>query len=156
MGKYHQQADLENAMGVQFVVGCFDDNGDGVADAAPVAACIARSEGLVDAYLCTEIVLPLAVPSDRLVVEACIEYSTSFAMDRRPEYARRFGDDGGSMRDSHYTRARKILLDVKAAQIELPDNEALEPAGNTGAIVYDNSSRMMIDSASGTSNAGDF
>ena len=155
MGTYIQQVDIENAMGPAFVVGCFDDNGDGVADPAPVAAVISRAEGLVDAFLTTEVALPIPVPADRLVKEACVEYAISFAMDRRPEYARRFGDDS-SGRDTHYKRARQLMLDVKAAQVELPDNESLEPVANVGALVYDNSSRMIIDSAGGQSNGGDF
>lgn len=156
MGKYIQQSDLENARGVQFIVGCFDDNGDGVADAAPVAAVITRAEGMVDAFLKTQVTLPIPASADRLIVEACIEYAMSFTCDRRPEYARRFGGDANDMSKGHYGRARTLCLDIKSAQIELPDNQDLEPAGNTGAIIHDCSKRMIVESAGGGYNGGDF
>lgn len=165
MGKYIQQADMQNAMGAAFLIGCFDDAGNGVTTdpvlMGAVASVILRAEGLVDAYLITEIKLPLATAADRLVIEACLEFSIAFAFDRRPEYARRFGgEDGGpGGRESHYKRARNLMLDIKSAQIELPDNENLEPQGNApGSLLTDHSHRIMVDNACGPfrSNSGDF
>ena len=155
MGKYIQQADLENAAGVQMVVGCFDDNGDGVADPAPVAAVIARAEGLLDAFVSTEGLLPLLAPQDRLAIEVCTEYAVAFMFERRPEMARRYGD-ATLVVSSHYKRARELCNDIKDAQIDLPDNIATEIPANEGGIVYDNSTRMTIGGASGQINGGDF
>lgn len=47
---YFTQADLENALGVQIVKAIFDDDNDGVADAAPVAACCAYGSAECDSF----------------------------------------------------------------------------------------------------------
>jgi len=150
VGKYIQQSDLCSAQSVQMVVQCCDDAGKDPGDGssagvqAIVASLITRSEGMLDAMLQTEDLLPLKVPADRLCLEVCLEFCTAFMFERRPEYARQFGDATLAIA-SHYKRARELCNDIKSAQLELPDDAPQQSPPNDGGTLANCGPRMTLD-----------
>jgi hypothetical protein len=159
MGVYITQTDLENALSARTILAIFDDNNDGTADPVPIAAVIDRAEGMVDSALLGFQNMPLVNAADRLVKAAALEFAIAFSFERHPEYVRSFGEEA---RKERWERAQNLLDRIQTRLRRLPDNNATATVGagskqkNVGGIVTDGSRRVVISSADGTWNGGDF
>lgn len=89
---YFTQTDLENALGVQVVKAIFDDDHDGTADAAPIAACIAYAAAECNSFLRGkyDITLPPATVPDELKF-AAIDFGCAYAVRRRSDVTSSMG-----------------------------------------------------------------
>ena len=94
MADYFDQTDLENALSVNVVKGVYDDDHDGVADSAPVAACIAYGNAECNSFLRnvltsggSPIELPLTDVPDE-VKFAALDFGIAYTMRRRPDVVR--------------------------------------------------------------------
>lgn len=151
-------SDISNALSPATFLALLDDNGDGAADTGPLLSVLQRAEGIVDAFISTELTLPLNDAQDRYIFEAALELAIGFSFERRPEYVRNMGgmEGRGGSNVNHYARAMDLLAKAKSGQVKLPDNNAAQPAKNLGGIIYDNGPRMIIDGSDGTDNGGIF
>jgi hypothetical protein len=150
VGAYIDSVDLEHALSPTTVAAIFDDDGDGVADPAPIAAVIDRAEAMVDSFVVTEQPVPVR-GRDRLLRHAALEFAIAFSFERHPEYVRTFGE---AERANRWQRGIELMERIANAVQMLPDVKR-KPA-NVGGIVYDRARRVVVDDADGTANAGDF
>lgn len=96
---YFTQTDLENAMSVPIVKAVYDDDRDGTADSAPIAACIAYGSALCDSFLRKvgaapgggTLALPIATCPDE-VKFAAVEFGIAYSVRRRPEVTKALGE----------------------------------------------------------------
>lgn len=95
---YFTQTDLENALGVQIVKAIFDDDNDGVADAAPVAACCAYGSAECDSFLRGQyaVSFPISPVPDELKF-AAVDFGCAYAARRRPDLTRAMGEQPWTM-----------------------------------------------------------
>lgn len=149
---YFAQSDLENALGINTVKAIFDDDADGLADAAPIAACCEAGSVEVDAVLAGEyqIALPIANPP-AVVKYAALDFGIAYAMRRRPDVVH-------AMNEKSWTEFREAAL--KKIELFASSFERLPAAtgvpANVGGLAVDTSSRIILDGSDGTANGGDF
>lgn len=148
------QADLENALSPQTVLALFDDNNDGTADPAPIAAVCARATARADSWLAGvyDGPFPLTGTLPAMYTELALEYAVAFSFERHPEYVRSFGE---VPRAERWKRADEMGMRLQAAVLRMPDHSQKVPA-NVGTPAYDGASRIYVDSVDGTKNSGDF
>lgn len=150
---YITQADIENALGVNVVQAIFDDNIDGAVDTAPMTACLAYASSQVDAFLAGNyaVTLPIASPPD-VVKFAAVDFACAYATRRKPDVVQAMGEK--SWTDFHDAALANMKL-YSTGLARLPVATAAAPA-NVGGVVVDNSARIAVDGADGSSNMGDF
>jgi uncharacterized protein DUF1320 len=158
MGSYIDQSDLEDTIGAQTVVGLFDDNNDGIADAKPVARVIASAEALVNAAIARafpSLVLPVTQsPQSELLKEASLMFAIPLSYRRRPEYARTNGESNRG--PSMMKQAFDYLEGLCTGKAFLFDVPAEVKPSTVGGVVYETGPRTMLDNSDGTNNSGDF
>lgn len=149
---YITQADIENALGVNVVQAVFDDNIDGIVDAAPMTACLAYASAQVDAFLAGNyaITLPIASPPD-VVKFAAVDFACAYAVRRKPDVVR-------AMSEKSWTDFRDAALanmKLFASGLErLPTATATAPA-NVGGLSLIATSSVIGANDDGTPNMGD-
>lgn len=151
---YVTLTDIEDAVGASAVLACFDDDNDGVADATPVAAVIARAGAWVDSYMSRAYpgTYPLATtPAE--VKEAALFHAIARMYDRKPEYIRTTGDGA---RVNYREMGDALLRNLVAGVQAITETTPAQGHGPAGGIVTTTGPRLMIDSPDGTSNGGDF
>jgi hypothetical protein len=160
MGVYITQTDLENALSARTIQAIYQDDPDSpTINAVAVEAVIDRAEAMVDSALLGFQIMPLVNPADRLAKAAALEFAIAFSFERHPEYVRSFGEEA---RKERWERAQNLLDRIQTGLRRLPDNNATATVGagskqkNVGGIVTDGSRRVVISSADGTWNGGDF
>ncbi len=128
---YCDQTDLQNALGINIIKSIFDDDMDGVADAAPVAACLAYGTAECDSYLrgVYETTFPISPVPDELKFIA-LDFCCVYAMRRRPDVVKAMGEQPWTAFQT--AAVEKMKRFVKSMQ-RLPPTVA-EPA-NVGAEV---------------------
>lgn len=133
---YFTQTDLENALSVQIVKGIFDDDRDGQADSAPVAACLAYGTAMCDSFLRKvglapgggTLELPLDDPPDE-VKFAAIDFGVAYAIRRRPDIVKASGEQPWTV---FYEQAVEQMKRYVAAQ------QMVTPTAMTHATVGGN------------------
>ena len=97
---YFTQTDLENALSVAIVKAIYDDDRDGSADEAAVAACIAYGSAMCDSFLRkigssagggAAVTLPLTTVPDE-VKFAALDFGIAYSVRRRPDIVRATGE----------------------------------------------------------------
>lgn len=78
---YASATDLDDAYGESEMLQLSDRDGDGFADAAVVAAVLARADSLIDGYLATRYALPLTPPYPPVVVAIACELARYWLFD---------------------------------------------------------------------------
>ena len=149
---YFAQADLENALGKNTVAAIFDDDGDTVADAAPVAACLAYGTSECDSFLRANyaVTFPINPVPDELKF-AAVDFGCAYAVRRRPDVTRAMGEKSwDAFRDAAIEKMKRFADSMQ----RLPDTVAA-PA-NVGGFTVDDSARIAVSGADGTVNMGDF
>ncbi len=153
---YITQAEFSFALAPVAMLAIFDDNNDGALDSEAIDSIIARASSMVDAWIAPVYKGPFPItqtPIPALIRELTLQYSAVFALERHPDYAQSFN---GYTRKERWDAADQMGQRLQAAVLRIPDYVAQPKPANVGGIVYDNSSRVMIDNADGTSNRGDF
>lgn len=90
---YNTQTDLENALGVQTVKAIFDDDLDGLADAAPIAACLAYGDAEANSFLAGVYDVELPFSSAPTAIKyAALDFCCAYAMRRRPDIVKAMGE----------------------------------------------------------------
>jgi len=149
---YWDQTALEQLIGKQTVLACFDDNNVGAPDPGSLQAVQTLSDRDVDAALATEfegLTFPLEDPPN-LVVHASLLFGRAYTYERRPEYVKRYGT-------SAMDAARAYLEQLISGRKYLTDALGItETPADVGGAVVDNANRIFVDSPDGTSNAGDY
>jgi phage gp36-like protein len=150
---YIVQADLENALGSHVVKTLFCDDNSEVVNVAALAACLAYASAQVDAFLAGNyaITLPIASPPD-IVKFAAVDFACAYAVRRRPEIMSAMG--AKSWTDFHDAALANMKL-YSTGLARLPVATAASPA-NVGGFGIDETSRIAIANADGTSNSGDW
>lgn len=96
---YFTQTDLENAIGKATVKAIYDDDHDGSADPAAIAACIAYGSALCDSFLRKiglspgggTLTLPLTDAPDE-VKFAALDFGIAYSVRRRPDIVKAIGE----------------------------------------------------------------
>lgn len=96
---YFDQTDLENAISKPIVKAAYDDDRDGNADSAPIAACIAYGTAQCDSFLRKvgaapgggTLQLPLATCPDE-VKFAALDFGIAYSVRRRPDISKALGE----------------------------------------------------------------
>jgi phage gp36-like protein len=128
---YCSQTDLENALGLHVITAVFDDDADGTADSAPVAACLAYGDAQVNSYLrgLYDTTFPLSTVPDE-VKFAAVNFCAAYAARRRPDVVR-------AMNEQPWTAFRDAAVDEMkryvAAMQRLPTST--ETPSNVGTTV---------------------
>ncbi len=91
MGDLFAKADLEAEVGAENVARVFDDDRDGVADNAAIAAIVEDVESRALGKLRGIYVLPLETPIDPLLKAVCRRLGKALAAQRHTEFSRMFG-----------------------------------------------------------------
>lgn len=152
---YITATDLEVRIGRQAILAIYDDDNDGVVDAATLADVCDQASARVDSYLATSYkgALPLSVdphtgkyPS--VVKQAAVEWARYMAFDRHPEYVRMYGT-------KPLEEAKALSSALAKAEQYLPDNSAEPAPRGTFGIVYAPGQRLLTDSPDGQRNGGD-
>jgi phage gp36-like protein len=128
---YCDQTDLENALGKQIVKAIFDDDMDGTADAAPLAACLAYGTAECDSFLAGtyDIELPVASVPDVLKF-AAVDFCVAYATRRRPDVVKAMGaQPWTTFRDDALEKMKRFAKSIQ----RLPEDTGT-PA-NVGAEV---------------------
>lgn len=152
MAAYISKADLDNALGVNIIIGIFDDDNDGNVDQEPLNACLNFASAQVDGFLAGtyDIALPIASPPT-IVKVAAIDFACAYATRRRPDVVRAMGEEPWT---KFQDMAERSMKQFASALKRLPS--ASGAPSNVGSLTTDNSSRICIDNTDGTSNMGDF
>jgi hypothetical protein len=155
MGRLISRSDLESAISAQTVLALFDDGSGNVSEDA-ISRCINSAEAEVFSYL-TNYTIPsdsAASGLDVLLQAAAIDFAICLAYERKPEYGKFSGEDQN--RKPRWDRAVARMERIQEGQ-QIPTTLAASaPPANVGGYTVDNSSRISIDSANGSSNTGDF
>ena len=128
---YCNQTDLENALGIQIIKSIFDDDMDGVADAAPIAACLAYGAAECDSFLrgIYDITFPITPVPDELKF-AAVDFCCMYAMRRRPDIVKVMGEQPWTVfRDSAVEKMKRYAKSMQ----RLPDTTGTPK--NVGAEV---------------------
>ena len=96
---YFTQTDLENALSIPIVKGIYDDDRNGTADTAPIAACIAYGTAQCDSFLRKvglapgggTLTLPLSPVPDE-VKFAALDFGIAYSIRRRPDIVKATGE----------------------------------------------------------------
>lgn len=125
------KTDLENALGVHNVSAIFDDDSDGVPDAAPIAACLEYACAECNSFLEKEYSLTLTTSNvPTLIKYAAIDFACAYAVRRRPDLTKAMGEEPWQrFLDAACAKMKRI----SAAEQLLPPSVA-RPA-NVGASV---------------------
>jgi phage gp36-like protein len=153
MPRYLTQEDLENELSRKLLLEIFDDDTTGEIDTGQIQHFIDKGEAEVDSQLAGFYGMPLGDLNDRLVRLAALDYTVAFIYERHPEAVQQFGD---AIQVNRYERAEKRMQKVQSALKRLTENSPSKGPKNIGGIVYDSGPRLMVDSANGTYNGGDF
>ena len=128
---YCNQTDLENALGIPVVKAIFDDNQDGTADAAPIAACLAYGTSECDSFLrgVYNVTFPINPVPDELKF-AAVDFCCAYATRRRPDVVRAMGEQPWTVfRDSAVDKMKRYGKSMQ----RLPDTTGTPE--NVGAEV---------------------
>lgn len=156
-GNYVAQSDLENSLSAATVLELFDDNRDGVADAAPVQQIIDQAEAMVNSYLLRaypSLTLPVTQsPASEMLEQAALMFAIPMSFMRHPEYVRTFGENprGQSLLD----QAHKFMERLCTGKQMLFDVPAEKKPTTVGGTVTDIGPRLFVDST-GAYSGGDF
>lgn len=139
---YFAQADLENALGIPVVKAIFDDNQDGDADGAPIAACIAASSAECDSFLrgTYAVTFPISPVPDELKY-AAVDFGCAYATRRRPDLVQAMGE-------KPWTSFREAAIEkmkAYASGLERLPATTATPA-NVGGVVVEDTARIASDS----------
>jgi hypothetical protein len=159
---YLSAADLRDYLGKRLFNELFSEEPDmDVADNHPaVVLVLARSYMLVASRL-GPIYSARAAESDdgavsKFLRDAQLDYAHALSYERRPEVGQRYGREKNF---DLYKRADTTLANLRADVLRIPDTDT-PPAASTarirGGILTATGKRVVIDSADGTSNGGDF
>jgi hypothetical protein len=124
---YFDQTDLENALGIPIVKAIFDDDLDGVADPAPIAACIAYGTAEADSFLRGnyDITFPVnPVPPE--LKFAALDFGCVYAMRRRPDVVRAMGEQPWTTFQQAAVDKMKRYLKATQRLPEVPKNVGAE------------------------------
>lgn len=149
--------DLLAALGSAAFLAIFDDDNTNdlaaVKGTTQVALVVERAHAEVLSYVPRAYDdLPSGIPT--LLKSAELDYAVALSFERHPEYVRTFGEE---KRLERWNRAeRKMERIADAAQILTDNAPAASPATEGGVVVDPNDNRLIISSADGTNNAGDF
>lgn len=147
---YITPVDVENRLSQQVVKQIYDDDESGDADAGPVAGLCADASSKVASYLRANYSLDaVAENTPYEVVRLTLDVATAYAAQRFPSYVKR---DWEKLMKA----AESDLMKLRDGQTRLDVTTSPEPSRTVGGIVYDSGPRMIVDSADGTSNQGDF
>ena len=153
---YVSQADIQNTIGLPALLALTDDANAGSPGATVIAFIATRATAWVDSFLAANYAgpFPIAqVPAPAMMAEAALYKAVEFLYDRRPEYIR---NTMKGVRKDYNTAAIELLTRLVDGVQYMPDFVGAVKPGNVGGIVYDNAPRLMIDSATGQTNSGDF
>jgi phage gp36-like protein len=128
---YCTQTDLENAMGKSIVKAIFDDDLDGSADSAPIAACLAYGDAECNSFLrpLYPTTWPLTTVPDE-VKFAALDFCLAYAARRRPDVVRAMNEQPWTVfRDSALDKMKRFV----SAQQRLPTT--VDTPSNVGTTV---------------------
>ena len=148
------QADLENRLNVATVLALFDD-GNGAVNAAALAATITHGEQELISWIIAELgggnTLPADTANDPFLKGCALEFAAGFAIERHPEFAKAQGFGKPSDFYDRATKRAERIVDGRQRATTIAETPA-----NVGGTVTDNSNRIILDSADGTLNSGDY
>lgn len=155
---YVTPQDLRYAINPRTLAACFvpEDEGEGI-DNEALLSVLRRASDRCRSYLPRAYQLAVAgqptaeVPAG--IKNAAIEYAVCFAHERHPEFVRAF-DAGEHAR--RLARADKQMERIATGAEYLPDNAAEPEPATVGGLVYSQDARVVVDSADGTRNRGDW
>lgn len=136
---YWLLSDLENRLSAEVVRQVFDDNGDGVADAAVIVRLQSDSDSWVEGYLRGnyDLAAVRANPPNQ-VRRLSLDYAEACTARRHGEYVRR---DWKGMLE----QAEKELRRIRSGEVRLDVEGTPEPATNHGGAVWDGSTDYTAD-----------
>lgn len=113
---YITQQDLENAMGKAIVDAVFDDDADGVPEAAAIQACCDSATAECNSFIRTihnkmqtPPVLPLSTVPDE-VKFAALDFGLAYAARRRPDMMRAMNEEGWkAFRDAGVSKMKSFV-----------------------------------------------
>jgi hypothetical protein len=149
---YFGQANLENLMGRATVLAIFDDDGNGTVNQAALREVAHLASAWLDGKLARVYAGPFPIvlnPLPENVVLGALMYGKHLAYQRRPEYAKIYGEGPKKAAEDfadQLCEAKELLADYLGT---------LDPS-NEGGLVLDNGPRMTVDGSDGTHNGGDF
>jgi hypothetical protein len=152
---YITQAEFMFAISPAMVLAIFDDNSDGVIDAATVDSYIGRGSSMADAWIAPVYTGPFPItqtPVPAMIRELTLLYTLAYTYERHPEYSR-IADRGVA---DMLKRADEMGERLQSAVLRISDYAAQPKPANVGGIVRDDAQRVIVTSANGTSNRGDF
>lgn len=157
---YFDQTDLENALGVSTVKAIYDDDRDGTADTAAVAACIAYGSAQCDSFLrkiaataggTSAATFPLSTVPDE-VKFAALDFGIAYSIRRRPDIVKAMGEQPWTV---FYEQAiEQMKRYISSVQMVSPTAMAHATVG--GAIFDGPTGTALPVSRWGGSSFGDF
>lgn len=128
---YASQVDLEHALGATIVTSIFDDDQDGIPEAAAIASCLAYGDAEVDSFLSTQYDGPFPLATVPAAVKyAAVDFCCAYAARRRPDLVRAMGEESWEV--FRKAAVEKMTRFVKAQQ-RLPASAGV--AANTTTTV---------------------
>lgn len=125
---YFTQADLENALGKFIVASVYDDDGDNVADAGPIASVLAYGTSEVKSFLRanhTDIKVPDNAPIPDDLKFAAVDFGCAYTARRRPDLTRAMGEAAWTtFRDAAVAKMKNYIAGVQrlSTAVTTPDN----------------------------------
>ena len=137
---YFTQTDVENAVGTALLSQLFSDGVGGVSSALLDEAML-DAEADLNSVLGPDFVVPLSGTAPRIITRCCVDMTVFYGYERKPEFRVSGGDNPEEKR---YTRARKILKDLKTGERDMGDETAAKSAA-VGGEVFASTSYFICD-----------
>lgn len=148
---------LENRMTIATVAAIFDDSNSENLNTNAINEVIESAEAQVLSWLVAELgPAPFSdtvigqLKRDALLRDAAVQYAIIYSYDRDQAYVRANGKE----RIDRMKQVNDLMERILDARQRPPT--VVTPPANVGGVVVDNANRLYVDSADGTSNAGDF
>ncbi len=151
------QARLEAAIGTRRVQRLYDDDGNGVINAAALALTFQRADTNVYSFLAKEWDGPFPMPSPPpdIAVEAALLYAIGMSFSRKPEEPHYYGEKGNA---GLVTAAEKLCKELVANTRRMVTNGQIapEPANVQCFVDFDNGTAGGIGGGTFSGGFGDF
>jgi phage gp36-like protein len=149
------KSDLEDRLTRKVLTRICDDNRDGFADRDPVARLCWDATTYVMGLIGGVFDFPIGSPVPNELVRIALDVAEAYAAKRHPSVVR---VDWKLILEQATRELKELRVGLRSLDTPPMSNEPSAPAPtppkarNVGGIVYDNSQRMVVDSADGTNN----